>query len=80
MHPKLSGRFDWKDVPSGLKQHAEMRFHDGSVLEDAYKTLGVPVDQGAIAVVRPDGYVGTLAALADVERVERYLRKCLRSM
>lgn len=80
VHPKLSGRFDWKDVPSGLKQHAEMRFYDGSALQDAYETYGVSVDQGAIAVVRPDGYVGTLAALGDVERVTMYLKKCLRSL
>lgn len=57
-----------------------MRFYDGSALQDVYATFGVPVDKGVIAVVRPDGYIGVLAALDDVQRIENYLRGCLRTV
>ena len=57
-----------------------MRFHDGQVLQDAYETYDMSVGQGALAVVRPDGYVGTSTALGDVEQVEMYLKKCLCSL
>lgn len=67
----------WTDVPEVLKAEAEMRFYNGTELQHAYATYGVDTEEGAVAVVRPDGYVGTLAALADVERVEAYLGGCL---
>ncbi|KAH8802668.1 FAD binding domain-containing protein [Xylogone sp. PMI_703] len=72
--------FDWKDVPSVLKQRAEMRFHNASELEDAYKAYGVDQTKGAIAVLRPDGYIGTVASLSDVGRVEKYFRGCLKTL
>jgi hypothetical protein len=58
-----------------------MRFYSGYALaDDVYKIYGVDESKGAIAVVRPDGYIGTIAALDDVERVEGYLRKCIRTV
>ncbi|WEW61907.1 FAD-dependent oxidoreductase [Emydomyces testavorans] len=80
IHPQLSRDFDWIDLPPCLKEHAEMSFYNGVEIEEVYKTYGVPADQGVVAVVRPDGYIGVLAALDDVERVDRYLRRFLRTM
>lgn len=80
IHPHLSKTFTWSDVPAELKKYSEMRFHYGCEVDDAYKIYGVNPDKGALAVVRPDGYVGTVAALEDVEHVERYLERCLRTV
>ncbi|KAL2360233.1 hypothetical protein RJZ56_006901 [Blastomyces dermatitidis] len=80
IHPELKPDFLWDEVPVELKRHAEMRFYDGSELQDVYATYGVPVDRGVIAVVRPDGYIGVLAALDDVQRIEKYLGACLRTI
>jgi len=57
-----------------------MRFYNGTVLQDAYKTYGVDPEKGALAVVRPDGYVGVIAGLGDTERIGEYLRGCLREV
>ncbi|KAE8326867.1 hypothetical protein BDV39DRAFT_176331 [Aspergillus sergii] len=50
-----------------------MRFHSGYEIDDVYAVYGVDPAQGALAVIRPDGYVGTIAALGDVSRIERYI-------
>lgn len=79
----------WEALPRAIKKYAEMSFHSAwdaeapvgkehvcrgvYKAEDAYAIFGVSKDQGAICVVRPDGYVGALASLEDVERAERYL-------
>lgn len=71
----------WKDIPKELKEHSEMRFYSGySLSDDVYSTYGVDEQQGALAVVRPDGYIGTIAALDNVQRVEDYLRRCIRTI
>lgn len=57
-----------------------MRFYDGSVLDDAYTIYGVDPAQGVLLVVRPDGYVGVVASLDDVQRVDRYLTSCVRTV
>ncbi|KKK27154.1 hypothetical protein ARAM_003611 [Aspergillus rambellii] len=80
IHPRLSREFTWKDVPHELKQHSEMRFYSGYEIDDVYSTYGVDHSHGAIAVVRPDGYIGTIAALDDVKRVEQYLQQCIRAI
>ena len=67
-------------MPQELKKHSEMRFHSGYDIDDVYKIYGVDPAQGALAVIRPDGYVGTIAALDDVNRIERYLAGCLRKI
>ncbi|KAL4960066.1 putative phenol monooxygenase [Aspergillus stella-maris] len=71
--------FTWRDLPSEFKQHSEMRFYSGyDLADDVYKIYGVDESEGAIAIVRPDGYVGVVARLDDVERVEAYLGGVLR--
>ncbi|KAE8372307.1 FAD binding domain-containing protein [Aspergillus bertholletiae] len=66
VHPRLDKAFTWRDVPLELKKYSEMRFHSGYDIDDVYKTYGVDPAQGALAVIRPDGYVGTIAGLNDV--------------
>jgi phenol 2-monooxygenase len=57
-----------------------MRFYNGTELEDAYKVCGVDPKKGAVAVVRPDGYIGTIAELKDTERIGEFLKRCLRTL
>ncbi|KAJ5688962.1 hypothetical protein N7462_003354 [Penicillium macrosclerotiorum] len=80
LHPSLHRHFEWDDIPACVKQHAEMRFHDGSALDDAYSIYGVDPARGALAVIRPDGYVGVVARLEDIARVEEYLKQCIREL
>ncbi|KAL6239506.1 hypothetical protein BDW75DRAFT_120505 [Aspergillus navahoensis] len=70
--------FTWRDLPPALKERSEMRFYSGCALDDVYSVYGVDEREGAIAVVRPDGYVGVVAALDDVKAVEGYLGGVLR--
>ncbi|KAH1335533.1 hypothetical protein KXX35_006063 [Aspergillus fumigatus] len=77
IHPRLGKTFMWQDVPNELKKHSEMRFYSGYALDDVYKIYGVDETRGALAVVRPDGYVGMVAGLADLERVQEYLERHL---
>jgi hypothetical protein len=72
--------FTWRDLPAALKERSEMRFYSGCALDDVYAVYGVAEDEGAIAVVRPDGYVGVVAALDDVKAVEGYLGGVLRGV
>ena len=76
IHP-LTTRFEWTDLPAGVKKLAEMRVYGMARKEDAYDILGVSKDEGVMAVVRPDGYVGMLAPLTKAGLVEGYLRGCL---
>ena len=78
IHPRLPRDFTWRDVPRELKQESEMRFYNGFDLEDVYAIYGVDPSEGALAVVRPVGYIGVVAELGDVKRVEGYLEKCLK--
>lgn len=80
VHPRLPRSFTWRDVPRELKKHSEMRLHSGYEMDDVYGIYGVDPARGALAVIRPDGYVGTIAALEDVSRVEKYLEGCLRTV
>ncbi|KAE8154661.1 FAD binding domain protein [Aspergillus avenaceus] len=80
LHPRLDRDFVWEDVPPPVKDLAEMRFYNGVALQDVYATYGVSPDKGVVAVVRPDGYVGVLAGLDDLGRVEGYLGGCLRGL
>ncbi|KAF5251762.1 hypothetical protein FANTH_3372 [Fusarium anthophilum] len=76
VHPLMS-RFEWTDLPAGVKAFAEMRTYGVSKKEDVYEVLGVSKDDGVVAVVRPDGYVGMMAPLSKTAEVEDYLRGCL---
>ncbi|BDD61660.1 hypothetical protein MAP00_006698 [Monascus purpureus] len=78
IHPRLPRQFTWKDLPAGLKKYSEMRFYSGHELDDVYGIYGVDANEGAVAVIRPDGYVGVIAELSDVDTVDEYLGRCLR--
>jgi hypothetical protein len=80
IHPCLSADFIWQDIPCEVKKHSEMSFYSGYEMDDVYGIYGVDPERGAVAVVRPDGYVGVIAELADVERVDGYLKKCVRTI
>lgn len=77
IHPRLSRDFTWRDVPVELKRLSEMRFYSGYHLDDVYQIYGVDPAKGALAVVRPDGYIGVVAELENVKRVKAYLEACL---
>lgn len=70
----------WNDVPKELKQYSEMSFYSGYELDDVYSTFGVDPARGALAIVRPDGYIGIVAELGDVKRVEQYLKTLIRTV
>jgi phenol 2-monooxygenase (NADPH) len=80
LHPLEPNTFDWNDIHDMVKRQAEMRFYNGTELEDTYKVYGVDRERGAVAVVRPDGYIGTIAKLEDTERIRAYLGGCLRQV
>lgn len=63
----------WNDIPAEVKGFSEMSFYSGYELDDVYGAYGVSPDKGAVAIVRPDGYIGVVAALSDVGRTEHYL-------
>lgn len=70
----------WQDIPKEVKQYSEMSFYSGYEKDDVYGIYGVHPDEGALAIVRPDGYVGVVATLGDVMRVQRYLESLLRTV
>ena len=80
LHALKPNTFVWKDIPNVVRVEAEMRFYNGTELEDAYSIYGVSPEKGALAVVRPDGYVGVIAELKDTDRVRTYLKGCLREV
>ncbi|VZH87813.1 unnamed protein product [Fusarium fujikuroi] len=49
VHP-LTSRFEWTDIPAGVKTFAEMRTYGVSKKEDVYEVLGVSKDDGVVAV------------------------------
>jgi len=63
-----------------VKEHAEMRFYNTTELENVYAVYGVNPERGALAVVRPDGYIGTIAELEDTDRVRSYMKGCVREV
>lgn len=79
--PLPTSSFVWSNVPSSLREVAEMNVYCSAVAsEDAYGLYGVSEDEGAIAVIRPDGYVGGVACLgeAGVDKIGRFLEDCIR--
>ncbi|KAK4498769.1 hypothetical protein PRZ48_009279 [Zasmidium cellare] len=84
----LQDGLPWRSLPPVIKARAEMRFHSARpnetpagqlqnfrhalAAEDAYAIYGVDPCKGAIVAIRPDGYVGVVAALGDVSRIQRY--------
>ncbi|KAJ5595434.1 uncharacterized protein N7459_001642 [Penicillium hispanicum] len=80
MHPRLSRDFMWNEIPKEVKQYSEMSFYSGYELDDAYAIYGVDPTHGSLAVVRPDGYIGVVAELRDVQRVRAYLETLIRTV
>lgn len=76
LHPFLKRRFEWTNIPSCIKETAEMKFH-GPAYDDLYSVYGVDPDKGVIVVVRPDGYVGMIGSLFNPLQADTYLRHCL---
>jgi phenol 2-monooxygenase len=76
VHPIRTRNFEWTDLPICLKKHAEMRFH-GIGDQPVYQIYGVAEHEGAIVLVRPDGYVGAIVQLHKTDEVLDYLRECL---
>ncbi|CAI7582019.1 unnamed protein product [Penicillium bialowiezense] len=80
VHPRLSRDFMWGDIPRAVKYRSEMSFYSGYEIDDVYGTYGVDPAKGAVAIVRPDGYIGIVVSLAEVNRVERYLEGLVRAV
>ena len=76
LHPFKKRTFEWSDIPFCVKERAEMRFH-GPAEDDVYSMFGVLEDRGAVVAVRPDGYVGAIARLANGEKIQKYLDGCI---
>ncbi|KAI1941129.1 hypothetical protein LOZ66_001637 [Ophidiomyces ophidiicola] len=74
VYPPQLPDFYWQEIPSVIKQLAEMRFHAASI-DDTYNIYGVSVEKGALVVIRPDGYVGCIAPLSELQTVEEYLSR-----
>lgn len=77
VHPRLAGELTWETIPPCVKEEAEMSLYSGYELDDAYQIYGVDPEKGALVVVRPDGYVGVVAHLDDVDRVDAYLSRLI---
>jgi phenol 2-monooxygenase len=75
LHP-LKTRFEWTQIPSGVKKLAEMRFH-GCTEDNAYKIYGVAESRGALVIVRPDGVVGMVDHLEAYDEVRCFFSRCL---
>lgn len=73
----MARRFEWIDLPAKLKQLAEMHTYGIAKTEDIYEVYGILKDEGLVAVIRPDGYVGMVATLSSTEEAAAYLRDCL---
>ena len=54
-----------------------MRTYGLAKKEDAYDIYGISKEEGVIAVVRPDGYIGILCRLSAPDAAEDYLSDCL---
>ncbi|KAJ6113381.1 hypothetical protein N7523_006698 [Penicillium sp. IBT 18751x] len=80
VHPRLENDFVWTDIPREIKQYSEMSFYSGYEIDDVYGIYGVNPAEGALAVVRPDGYIGVIADLNDVKRVQNYLESLIRTI
>lgn len=76
LHP-MKQRFEWTQIPSAIRELAEMRIYGLAKKEDAYDVYGIAQEEGAIAIVRPDGYVGILCCLSAPEVAENYLKDFL---
>lgn len=73
VYPRLPGEPAWENIPLCVKEQSEMTFYSGYELEDVYRIYGVDPARGALVVVRPDGYVGLVTGIGDVNHVDTYM-------
>lgn len=66
---------DWSIFPEAIQKSMEMDVFGAT--NDTYVLYGIDPEEGAIAVVRPDQFVGTIASLADLEKITAYLDRVL---
>ena len=64
----------WLDIliynlPSVLLDDTDMYARSGG---GGYERYGIDPEKGAVVVVRPDGYVGNVVSLENVEEITRY--------
>ncbi|RAH43105.1 uncharacterized protein BO95DRAFT_502709 [Aspergillus brunneoviolaceus CBS 621.78] len=69
---------NWSDLPTSLKRHSEMRLYDGLAVQGAYELFEVNVHQGALIILRPEGYIGMIASLERHGLLQDYFTSCLR--
>ena len=51
----------------------------GRVGGHGYETYGLDPTSGAIVIVRPDGYIGVITALDEVDTIDQYFGSFMRS-
>lgn len=79
VYPNEAHQFEWTDLPSCIKERAEMSLFRAS--QDVYRMYGIPsqgVKAGKLVVLRPDGIVGLVADLEDVGSVESFLDRLVK--
>ncbi|EJC99941.1 uncharacterized protein FOMMEDRAFT_22425 [Fomitiporia mediterranea MF3/22] len=67
---------DYTCVPSALRPHWSKVFVDDKVIGSAeggkaYRSFGI-LPEGAVVIVRPDGYVGMIGPLEDADQLSQY--------
>ncbi|CAL1708745.1 unnamed protein product [Somion occarium] len=67
----------YMDVPQTLRPHWTSIHFDGHASGPVYDAYGIN-REGALVVFRPDGYVGTITPLGEVELVRQYFRQFLK--
>lgn len=70
--------FEWTDIHPYFRSAIEMTFYASSLSEHVYDVYGVDASQGALVVVRPDGYIGVVTVFSDTATIDSYLGRCLR--
>lgn len=73
--PHLSPAFEWTDLPGYVKEEAEMNLFQGT--EAVYSLYGVQQSRGGLVVIRPDGVVGMVADMEDIQSIIEYLGRIL---
>ena len=51
----------------------------GRVGGHGYETYGLDPTSGAIVIIRPDGYIGMITALDEVDAIDQYFGSFMRS-
>jgi phenol 2-monooxygenase len=74
---------NFTDIPASLRRHWSKVYTDDvnttrTIGGKAYETYGISKEVGAIAVVRPDGYVGAIAPLDGIDTLDAYFAGFMR--